>query len=80
MIILDSNPSFTGKNIDLFSHRIGLANLAVGVIGLGGLIAGGGYSTMKYRHRATNKFFNSLFVTSKISFPRSIVLFYLEVT
>ena len=67
MVLLDANPSST-RVLDAKFHFSGkgieMANLAEGIFGLG-LVAGGGYLTMKYHHRATNKFFSSLFTTSK---------------
>lgn len=67
-IILDANPSFSGvldAKFDLFGHGIGLAQLAVGVIGLGTVIAGGGLYAVKHHQRATSKFFNSLLAISE---------------
>jgi hypothetical protein len=64
-IILDANPSFSGvldAKFDLFGHGIGLAQLAVGVIGLGTVI---GLYAVKHHQRATSKFFNSLLATSE---------------
>ena len=39
--------------------------MAVGVVGLGSLVAGGGLYAVKHHQRATNKFFKSLLATSK---------------
>ena len=67
-IILDANPSFSGvldAKFDLFGHGIGLAQLAVGVIGLGTVIDGGGLYAVKHHQRATSKFLNSLLATSE---------------
>ena len=50
---------------DFFGNGIGLAQLAVGVLGLGSLVAGGGLYAVKHHQRATNKFFQSLFDTSQ---------------
>ena len=47
---------------DIFGHGIGLA---VGVIGLGTLVAGGGLYAVKHHQRATSKFFNSLLAISE---------------
>jgi hypothetical protein len=61
--ILDANPS---AKFEIFGHGIGVAQLAVGVIGcLGSLVAGGGFYAVKHHQRATNKFFKSLLTTSK---------------
>lgn len=55
------------SKFDLFGHGIGLAQLAVGVLGLGTLVAGGGLYALKHHQRATSKFFifNSLLITSE---------------
>eukprot|EP01038_Epipyxis_sp_PR26KG_P019890 gene19890-28159_t len=53
------------EKFDIFGHGIGLAQLAVGVIGLGTLVAGGGLYAVKHHQRATSKFFNSLLATSE---------------
>jgi hypothetical protein len=66
--ILGANPSFSGVldvKFDVFGHGFGLAQLAVGVIGLGTVIAGGGLYAVKHHQRATSKFFKSLLVTSE---------------
>eukprot|EP01040_Poterioochromonas_malhamensis_P017230 gene17230-19749_t len=63
-----SNPSFSGvldAKFDVFGHGIELAQLAVGVIGLGTVIAGGGFYSVNHHQRATSKFFNSLLTTSE---------------
>jgi hypothetical protein len=62
LYILDANPS---AKFDIFGHGIGVAQLVVGVIGLGSLVAGGGLYAVKHHQRATNKFFKSLLTTSK---------------
>jgi hypothetical protein len=61
---------FPSKKFDLFGHGIGLAQLAVGVIGLGAVVAGGGLYVVKHHQRATNKFFNSLLATSEDKLSR----------
>lgn len=55
----------TDQKADLFGHGIGLAQLAVGVIGLGAVVVGSGFYAMKHHQRATNKFFRSLLTTSE---------------
>ena len=53
------------SKFDLFGHGIGLAQLVVGVLGLGTLVAGGGLYAVRHHQRATSKFFNSLLTTSE---------------
>lgn len=57
--------SFALGSFDLFGHGIGMAQLVVGVLGLGTVIAGGGLYAARQHHKATGKFFNSLLVTSE---------------
>jgi hypothetical protein len=54
-----------GEKFDVFGHGIGLAQLAVGMIGLGSLVVGGGIYAVKHHQRVTNKFLSSLLITSK---------------
>ena len=56
---------WTDKKFDIFGYDIGLAQLAVGVIGSGTVIAGGGFYAAKRHQRATVKFFSSLLATSE---------------
>eukprot|EP01039_Chlorochromonas_danica_P011534 gene11534-12911_t len=56
---------WTDQKFDIFGHGIGLAQLAVGVVGLGAVVAGGGLYAVKHHQRATSKFFNSLLATSE---------------
>jgi len=67
--ILSSAPAKVGnifdEKFDIFGHGIGLAQLAVGVLGLGTLVAGGGLYAVKHHQRATSKFFSSLLATSE---------------
>jgi hypothetical protein len=49
-----------------FGHGIGLAQLAVGMIGLGAVAAGGGLYVARYHQRATSKFVNSLVSMSRM--------------
>ena len=53
------------EKFDIFADGIGLAQLAVGVIGLGTLVAGSGFYAVRHHQRATSKFFNSLLITSE---------------
>ncbi len=53
------------EKFDIFGHGIGLAQLAVGVLGLGTLVAGGRLYAVKHHQRATSKFFSSLLTTSE---------------
>jgi len=64
----DSNRAFgipwNDEKFDFFGHGIGLAQLAVEVLGLSAVVAGGGLYAVKHHQRATNKFFNSLLTAS----------------
>ena len=69
MNILLSAPAKVGnifdEKFDIFGNEIGLAQLAVGVLSLGTLVAGGGVYAVKHHQRATSKFFNSLLAISE---------------
>eukprot|EP01039_Chlorochromonas_danica_P005198 gene5198-5723_t len=64
----DSNRPFgfawNDEKFDFFGHGVGLAQLAVGVLGLSAVVAGGGLYAVKHHQRATNKFFQSLLTAS----------------
>jgi hypothetical protein len=65
--ILSSAPAKVGnifnEKFDIFGNGIGLAQLAVGVLGLGTFVAGGGLYAVKHHPRATSTFFSSLVAT-----------------
>ncbi len=65
-----SSGVFSSEKLDVFGHGIGLAQLAVGVIGLGAVVAGGGLYVVKHHQRPTNKFFNSFLATSEDKLSR----------
>ncbi len=63
--VLDANSLFSGllgAKLDVLGHGIGLAQLVVGVIGLGTVVGGRFY--MKRNQRETRKFVNSLLEAS----------------